>query len=75
MEINNFLPFFPVYEPTKKMPAKEPNETLLHVLLNGWAKQSYLQVSEFEIKIYRETCTMFKQMKIVTPQMGRLSKN
>ena len=64
MEINNFLPLFPGYDPTKKIPSKELNEILLHAVPNGWGKHSYLRGWYFEMSTYRETCAVFDQMEI-----------
>ena len=63
-KINNFLPLLPVSDTTKKMPAKELNEIPIHAVPNGWAKQSYLQGWDFEVKTYRKTCDMFERMEI-----------
>ena len=63
-EINNFLPLFPGSDASKKMEMEELNEILIHAVPNGWAKQSYLQGWDFELKTYRETCTMFKRMEV-----------
>ena len=52
-EINNFLPLFPGPEASKRMTTKELNEILLHLLPKERAKQSYLQVWEFEMKTSR----------------------
>ena len=63
-EINNFLNLFPGLDTTKKVTPEELNEILLHTVTNGWAKQDYLQGCDFEMKTFRETCTMFKQIEI-----------
>ena len=41
-EINNFLPFFLGYDPTKKIPAEELNEILPYVVPNRWKNQPYI---------------------------------
>ena len=63
-EINNFIHLFPGSDATKNIPSEELNEILLHVVPRGYVKQSYLQGWEFEMNTYRETCSMFDQMKI-----------
>ena len=63
-EFNNFLLVFPGSDTTKKMPTEELNEILLHAVPKNWAKQLYLQVWDFEMELYRETCAMFKRMEI-----------
>ena len=42
-ELNNYLPLFPGSRSTKKMPPEELNKILPQAVLNGWAKQAYLQ--------------------------------
>ena len=46
------------------MPPKELNKIYLHAVLNGWAKQAYLQGWDFEGKSYKETCEIFERMEI-----------
>ena len=64
MEINSVLPLFSGSDASKKMEMEELNEILLHTVLNGWSKQSYLQGWGFELKTYRETCAMFERMEV-----------
>ena len=64
MEINNFITLFPELDATKKIPPEEINEILLHGVLNGWYKQAYIQGCYFEMKTFRGTCKIFKQMEI-----------
>ena len=40
------------------------NEIILHIFPNGWAKQSYIKVWDFELKTYRETRAMFERMEV-----------
>ena len=37
-ELNHYLPLFPGYSATKKIPPEELNKILLHASPNGWAK-------------------------------------
>ena len=46
------------------MPTEELNYILLHDVANGWAKQAFLHVWDFEIKTCRATCAMFERMEI-----------
>ena len=62
--INNFLMLLPGSYTTKNMTTKELNDILFHTVTNGWERHSYLQGWGFEMKTYRETCAMFKQMEI-----------
>ena len=64
MEINNFLPLLPGLDASKKMPPEIINLILLHAVPNVCANKSYLQGCYFEMKTFRETCAMFKQMEI-----------
>ena len=63
-EMNNFLPIFPVLNFSNKMTHEDLSEILLRAVTNAWAKQSHLQLCYFEMKTYKETCAMFKQMEI-----------
>ena len=54
-EINNYQTLFPVSNAAKKITPEELNNILLHSVLNGWAKQAYLQGWYFEMKIYKAT--------------------
>ena len=63
-EINNFLHILPSLDAKKNMTNEELKEILLHALPNGWENQSWLQVWNFEIKAYRETCVIFERMEI-----------
>ena len=63
-EINNFLTLFPGSDASKKMEMEELNKILLHVVPNGWAKQSYLQGWYFGLNTYGETCEMFYFMEV-----------
>ena len=40
------------------------NKIILHAVPNAWAKQSYLQGWDFELKNYRETCVMFERTEV-----------
>ena len=63
-EINNFINLFPGLDTTKKVTPEELNDILLHTISNGWAKQDYLKGCDFDMKTFRETCGMFKQIEI-----------
>ena len=75
-EMNKFLPLFPGSDASKKMEMEELDEILLRAAPNGWAKQSYLQGWDFELKTYRETCAMFERMEVADQvyERGTLSK-
>ena len=64
MELNNYLPPFPRSITCNNIPPKELNEILLHAVLNGLAKQAYLQGWDFEMKSYKATCYMFEIMEV-----------
>ena len=64
MEISNFLLLSPGLDVSKKITHEELNEILLHAVPNAWAKQSYLRGWYFEMKTYKETCTLFEIMEI-----------
>ena len=64
IEMNNFLPLFPGLDVSRKMEPEERNEILLHAVTNAWAKQSYLQGWDFELKTYKETFAMFERMEV-----------
>ena len=63
-EINNFLPIFLGSDVTKDMTHEELNDIILHAVPNSWVKKSYLQGWDFEMKTYKETCTLFEIMEI-----------
>ena len=63
-EINNFLNLLPGLDTTKKVTHEEINDILIHTMTNGWYKQDYLQGCEFDMKTFRQTCTIFKQIEI-----------
>ena len=63
-ELNNYFPLFPVSNASNKMPPEDLNAILLHVVLNGWANQAYIQVWGFEMKSYKATCKLFKIMEV-----------
>ena len=64
IKINNLVTIFPGSDATKNMLPEELNEILLRMVPNGWAKQSHLQVWDFQMKMFIETCTMFEIMEI-----------
>ena len=47
------------------MPQEYLNDTLLHAVPNGWAKQAYIQGWYFEMKSYKATCELFEIMGVV----------
>ena len=63
-ELNNYLTLFLGLSASNKMPPEELNEILLHAVPSGWAKYAYLQSWDFEIKRYKATYDMFKQMEV-----------
>ena len=46
------------------MASEELNDTLLHAVPDGWAKQSYPKWWDFKGNTYKETCEMFVRMEI-----------
>ena len=47
------------------MSPKELSEILLHAIPSVWSNKAYLQGWYFEGNSYKETCDIFKRMKIV----------
>ena len=64
MELNNYLPLFPVSIESNNISPEYINEILLHIILNGWANKSHLQVRDFRGKTYKDTCDIFDLMEI-----------
>ena len=44
---------------------EELNVILFHTVPNDWAKQSYLQVWDFEGKTFKKKCEIFECMKML----------
>ena len=63
-EMNNYIPLSPGLDASKKMTPEDLNKIILHVFRNAWVKQSYLQGWGFEIKICRETFSVFQRIEI-----------
>ena len=63
-EPNSYLPLFPGYSASKKMPPEELNQILLHAVPNGWEKQAYVKGLDFKMKRYKATCKLFERMEI-----------
>ena len=63
-ELNNYLPLFIGSSVYKKITHKDLNKILLHSVLNGGGKQTYLQGWDFEMQTYKVTCNMLKHMEI-----------
>ena len=77
IELNNYLPISPGSSAAKNMDSEELNKILLHVVPYLWAKQSYIQVWDFEGRSYKETCKMFERMETAETiyEGGSPSKN
>ena len=59
-ELNNYLLLFPGSSATKKIRPEELKDILLHAIPNVWAKQTYLQGWDFEMKSYKDMYKLFK---------------
>ena len=46
------------------MPPGELNEIILQAVPNVWVNQAYLQSWDFDMKIYKATCKLFKRMEV-----------
>ena len=61
-ELDNYLPLFTGLSASKNIPPEELNNILLHTIPNDWKKQAYLQGWDFDTKVYKATCDLFKRM-------------
>ena len=58
-ELNDYLDIFPGSENFNNMIESYLNNIMIHSMTNGWNKQSYLQVFEFELP-FKKSVNMFE---------------